>query len=206
MFGYRKDHLVYVQCPKNGCMTYSTFLSRQGWERINLFDNDLDLNQHLLWAHITEPVLRHTRGLEQYLKVNPDIDINQEQVARILISGVFDEHTYSLSMMLAPIWYLPIYWIPLDATITKWNRWPQPPEQLDGDALTNHFWQEQGLDLCITAQDRLNVSVGPKVMRDRIQRLKITYQDNWNKIMKNFLELDVRKYHEVLDFFQRKYQ
>ena len=206
MFGYKKDSLIYIKCPKNGCMTYSKFLERHGWEKINLFDNDLDLNQHLLWAHITEPGLRHTRGLEQYLKLNLDIDINDPQVAKILTSGVFDEHTFSLAMMLAPIWYLPIYWIPLDATITKWNRYPDSPEQLDGDALTNHFWQEQGLDMRITYQDRLNVSPPHSVIRDRIQHAKQIHKQNWDQVMKNFLELDFCKYHQVLDFFQRKYQ
>ena len=203
MFALVKNNLIYIKCAKNGCSTFGTLLSRHGWQEINLFENNLDLSKYLLWAHITEPTQRHTRGVHQYLKSNPDIDINNPIIEKLLVSGVFDEHTYSLSMMLGPIWYLPIYWIPLDAQITVWNTYPK--KILVGDDLTNHFFQEQGLDIQVTKKDHLNVGKNSKEIRDKINNLKIKHVSQWNKISKNFLELDIIKYCQTVDFFQNKY-
>ena len=168
-------------------MTYSTFLANNGWQEINLFDNNLDLTQYKLWGHITDPQIRHTRGIAQYLKINPEIDINEPTIARMLVSGVFDEHTYSLNMMLGSVFYFPIYWIPLDAQITKWNAYPTEPTQLNGDDLTNDFFKENNVDLIITIHDRLNTSSSSELaIRQKIEDCKKIYHENYQKLFKNF--------------------
>ena len=188
-------------------MTYSTFLAKNGWQEINLFENNLDLSQYKLWGHITEPQTRHTRGLAQYLKNNPDINIDDANIARILISGVFDEHTYSLHMMLGFIFHLPIYWIPLDAQITKWNQYPVEPIQLVGDDLTNNFFKENNLNLKITIDDRMNVSGSNDfLIRQKIEEFKKLYNNNYQQLFKNFLEVDVLLYTNTLKKFQQKYE
>lgn len=202
MFGYIKDHLLYIKCPKNACMTYSHLLEQHNWQRIDLFENNLQLSDFILWGHITEPYHRHTRGVEQYLKNNPQINVHDPLIGQLLVSAVFDEHTYSLSMMLGPLWYQPIYWIPLDADIVNCT---VDATIMTGDDLTNEFFKEQGLDLRVTLRDRLNVSVGSDSIRNKINELKIQHADNWAKIAKNFLELDLLRYNQTVDFFRNKY-
>ena len=184
-------------------MTYSEFLKRHGWQEIDLFENNLNLNEMILWGHLTEPHHRHTRGVEQYLLSN-SIYFRDEKIEKLLVSGVFDEHTYSLSMMLGPLWYLPIHWIPLDAKIKNWHQSVRPPVELNGDDLTNLFFQEQGIDLKITLEDRLHVSTNFKI-RDYIKDLKEKYNNNYQKLVKNFLQQDLMLYTKIVGDYNKKY-
>lgn len=196
MFGYIKNNFLYLKCPKNGCMTYSTLLNKHGWEEINLFDNDLDLSAYKIWAHITNPEDRHSRGVVQYLRFNPSIDYTNPEIGKLLVSGVFDEHTYSLNMMLGKLMTLPINWIPLDANVKRFGP-DLPPEGLilDGDALTNEFFKENNIDIVVSKADRLNVSgFRDKQVKQEINRLKETHRDNYSKLVKNFLEQDIILY------------
>jgi hypothetical protein len=204
MFGFVKNNLIYIKCPRNGCTTYTTFLSANGWNKINLFDTSLNLADYILWGHITNPHHRHTKGIHKYLNDNPDIDINDPTVGKMLISAVFDEHTYSLNMMLSSIWHLPIYWIPLDVSIKKWNQYPVEPEFIDGDELTNDFFKEHNLNLTITKSDHKNVEKDTTI-RDKINALKKMHIENYNKLIKNFLEPDIMLYEKVVEKFNKKY-
>lgn len=208
MIGFVKDHFVYIKCPKNGCMTYSGLLQRHGWQQINLFESHLDYSQYLLWGHLTEPNQRHTKGLLQYLRFNLDLDINDDKIAKMLISGVFDEHTYSLNMMLGPLFSLPIYWIPLDTEIKNYNH-PNSRNTLvtcNGDDLTNDFFKEQGINITVTLADRLNVSTAEEnFKRVQINRYKELYNTNYQKIVKNFLEPDILVYNKTVKNFRMKY-
>lgn len=186
-------------------MTYSTFLERNGWKEVNLFENELNLGNLILWGHLTEPHYRHTRGVEQYLKLNPDIDINDPAIAKMLVSGVFDEHTYSLNMMLGKFMHYHINWIPLDITIIKYNAYPTPTEELNGDALTNQFFNFHNLDLTVTSTARLNVTHDRSV-RERIIKLKEIYYDDYQKLVKNFLEPDLLLYNNVVHHYRKKYE
>lgn len=186
-------------------MTYSTFLANNGWQEINLFDNTLNLNQYVLWGHLTDPHARHTKGVCQYLYLNPDIDYLNPTIAKMLVSAVFDEHTYSLSMMLGKL-FDTVYWIPIDAKITKWNQYPVPPEKLSGDDLTNYFFKDNNIDLTITSNNRINVATERDYQfRKVISDYKNLYYDNYQKLVKNFLEPDLFKYQKVLKFFEEKY-
>lgn len=205
MFGFVKDDFLYIKCPRNGSTTFAEFLGRHGWQRINLFNNTLDLRNMRIWAHITDPHQRHTKGLEKYLRDNPDININDPVIGKILISGVFDEHTYSLRMMLGNIWDLDIHWIPLDAGIVDYRLPPAQRRSLTGDDLTNDFFAEHGIDLMITADDHVNVYSDPLGQREKINDLKKVYHDNYQKLVKNFLEPDLVLYYKTLDKFRQKY-
>jgi hypothetical protein len=204
MFGFVKDNFIYIKCAKNGCSTYTAFLVQHGWTEINLFENNLNLSDYIIWGHITDPHARHTKGVEKYLLDNPDIDIDNPKIGKMLVSGVFDEHTYSLSMMLSSVWNQPIFWIPLDVNIIKWNLHPVEPETLNGDDLTNDFFKEHNLNLKITIQDRKNI-IGNTITRNKINALKEKYSSNYNKLIKNFLEPDLILYDKTVETFRNKY-
>lgn len=205
MLGYIKDNFLYIKCPKNGCMTYSTFLERNGWSEVNIFENSLNFDQLTMWGHLTDPHNRHTKGVEQYIRINKDCDITNPIVAKMLVSAVFDEHTYSINMMLGKYLHYPIKWIPLDADIVKYNAYPMPIQTLTGDDLTNDFFKEHGINLTITNADRKNVT-SDKTTRHIIQELKQTYYANYQKLVKNFLEPDLILYANVVNEYRKKYE
>lgn len=185
-------------------MTYSSLLASNGWEKINLFENDLNFDEYLLWGHISNPEMRHTKGVAQYLLNNPTITLSDPTVATLLVSGVFDEHTYSLNMMLSNLLANDIYWIPLDAKIINWNEKSTPV--LSGDDLTNDFFLEQNIPLRVSLNDRKNVSNSWGLfLQQQINECKIKYNKNYQKLVKNFLESDIILYNKTLTQFRKKY-
>lgn len=198
------DKFVYIKCPKNGCMTYSTLLQKNGWVPFNLFENTIDLQNYFIWGHLTNPEQRHTKGIAQYLINNPDIKLD-DSTGKILVSGVFDEHTYSLSMMLGHLFHYSINWIPLDLTITNWLN-PENIHAMNGDELTNNFFKENNINISITMADRINVTPVDKFgIREEINKYKIKYSNNYQKLVKNFLEPDIILYNQIFEKFRKKY-
>jgi hypothetical protein len=208
MKAFVKDKFIYIKCPKNGSTTYVTVLKKNGWQEINLFENNLNYNNYLLWGHLINPEIRHTKGISQYLRINPGIDYNNPSIAKMLVSAVFDEHTYSLNMMLGPLFFLPVYWIPLDAEITNWNH-PDTPDKLiihNGDDLTNEFFKENNIDIVVSSKDHLNDGGDiDKLLKIQIENYKKQYQDNYQRLVKNFLEPDIILYNKILKKFRIKY-
>lgn len=202
MHALKKDKFVYIAIPKNGKMTFSGLLSRHGWETIDLFENNLDLSKCFLWGHLTEPNKRHTRGLEQYLRLNKDVDMHDPIVAKMLASGVFDEHCYSVHMLLAPILHHPIYWIPLDFPITNWTT----GNILNGNELTNDFFREHNLDIVVTDQDIDNKTPKDRLLvQEAVAEIKKHYEHNYNSLVKNLLDPDIILYNSVVKNFRIKY-
>jgi hypothetical protein len=209
MFCRIKDNFLYILCPKNGYITHNTFLEAHGWDYVNLFDPKLDHSQYNIFAHITDPEVRHTKGITQYLRLNPDLSLDDAKVAKLLVSGVFDEHTYSLSMMLGPLWNLPIHWIPLDVSIKDHQPFvPFNPEEhvYTGNDLTNQYFAEHGLDLVIERDRRMNVATAEeRDLRRQIEYYKTVYEDNYHSLQKNFLEHDINKYRQVVEDYRQKF-
>ena len=209
MIGWYKDRFVYVRVPKNGSTTFRTLCARAGWQQINLIDPPVDLTQCILWAHITDPEQRHTKGLSTHLSDNPDFlerFLCDPVFQRMLVTGVFDPHTYSIHQTLGPLITLPIHWIPLDAKITRWNAYPKPPEILDGNALTNDFFREHGIDLHVTDADiQFAKSQDHAYTRQKIQEVKLLYHESYEQLVKHFLEPDMLLYNNTLAKFNQKY-
>jgi len=191
MFGYTYKNFVYVMTPKNGCLSHGNFLRDAGWTYTNLFSKDLDLDNSILFGHISEPNARHTRGLAQYLIVIEQTDLINSPLARLLVSGVFDEHCYSINMMI-PHLIDRVHWIPLDY---KWRHF-------NGDFLTNRFFKQNGLDLHYSGENRINVAdARKKLMYARIAQLKDRYNVDYQKLVKNFLEIDIKYHTNAIDYY-----
>ena len=141
MICWIRGNNVYIRIPKNGISTFSKFLKNHGYQEVNLFDINPDFEKLNLWGHITDPMARHTKGVAEYINLNPDVNYTDPVVGRMLVSGMFDTHTYTIHMMLGHLIKYPIRWIPLDVKITKWNQYPQPLEELNGDDLTNAYFR-----------------------------------------------------------------
>jgi len=203
--GYFKDNYVYLRIPKNGSTTFRTLLLNNGWEEFNLFDTTIDLSKCFIWGHITNPFNRHTKGLSTFLQDDhPDIDIDNPSVGKLLVSGVFDGHTYSISMTLGHMFNLPIHWIPLDAKITDYRS--TPPRILSGNDLTNDFFKSHNLGLHVTDADiRWRKATRHKETREKIEQLKKQHNDLYQQLVKHILEPDLLLYNKVVLEFEQKY-
>jgi hypothetical protein len=171
-----RDNNAYIRIPKNGISTFSIFLNKHGYKEVNLFDIDIDFEKLNLWGHVTDPLVRHTKGVAEYLSVNPDVDYTDPVIGRMLVTGMFDSHTYSIHMMLGPLIKYPIRWIPLDEKITKFNQYPVPSQILNGNDLTNEYFIEQGLEFRISKSDHMNQATANDLrLRESVDKLRIVH-------------------------------
>lgn len=199
-----KDKFVYIPIPKNGVMTFTGLLLSHGWKWVNFFENDLDFKDYILWGHLTEPNMRHTKGVEQYLRNNPDININDPQIAKILVSGVFDQHGYSVHMTLGHMIFHSITWIPLDAKIVDWNN--GGTRILNGNDLTNEFFKQHNIDIVVDDSSiRNKTSTVQKEIQNQIKNLKQLYETNYNSVVGNFLDSDILLYNRIVKQYEIKY-
>ena len=209
--GYIKDHFLYICTPKNGSTTFSTLLSKHGWQYVDLIDNNLDYEQFNVWGHITNPDLRHTKGLAEYLKLNPDIDITNDSVAKMLVTGIFDGHAASLIMLLGPLFFLPtIQWIPLDIKINDYSC--DPPVILNGNDLTNDFFIMNGINIRVTPADIKNTANKENLeLRQKIIELKTKFNPttdpaHYNSTcLSSYYRLDNLLYAEVTEKYYKRY-
>jgi hypothetical protein len=206
LYCFVKDKFLYLNIPRNGSNTFGDFFKSHGWEKHNLFENKFDLTQMKLFGHLTDPNRRHTKGLAMYIRLNRLANsLDDPQIAKMLVSGVFDEHTCSISMMLGSLFYLPITWIPLDLTVTQ-HRDGQS-YTFDGNDLTNVFFKENNLDLHVSKSDIRNELVPEeKIIREKISKLKLVYNQNYQQIFKNFIEPDMLLYSSILKKYRDQYE
>jgi len=202
-----RDNNVYIGIPKNGISTFSGLLKSHGYREINLFEDAIDLTKCNLWGHVTNPLVRHTKGVAEYISsIGSDIDFDDPVIGKLLVSGMFDAHTYTIHMMLGHVITCPITWIPLDEKITKFNQYPVPAQILNGDDLTNEYFKEQGLEFRVSKLDRMNPANDRDLqLRKEIDKLKEIYHEEYNHLIKDVLEQDMLLYYKTLDHYRKKY-
>ena len=206
MISWIRGNNAYIRIPKNGISTFSTFLAKHGYREVNLFDIDIDFKTLNLWGHVTDPLVRHTKGVAEYLFWNPNVDYTDPVIGKMLVSGMFDTHTYTIHMMLGPLINYPIRWIPLDEKITKFNQYPIPSQTLNGNDLTNEYFKEQGLEFRVSQTDHMNLATADDLrLRQEVDKLKNSYPVEYNIVIKNVLEADLLLYHKTLAYYREKY-
>jgi len=85
-----------------------------------------------------------------------------------------------------------VHWIPLD----------YQHRHFDGTFLTNRFFKQHNLNLHYNDTARLNVADGKKqFIYKRINELKLKYDQDYQKLIKNFLEPDIKLHSSAIDMY-----
>jgi hypothetical protein len=182
MYFYTNGKLAYLKIPKNACMSWAHVLDNLGWEEQDLYIPRQPLDDLVFFGLLREPDHRHTQGLAQYLK-NQKLEhlLKDEFFQRILVSAVFDEHTYNIHSM-----------IPSDI-IKRTNWFIIDHQHYNYEQLVRNFLQQHNVDL--PPVPRINVSSDQhKQLQTKINELKIKHHDSHQKLAKNFLGSDLRLY------------
>lgn len=214
MVGYRQGKFIYLMIPKNASTTFAEFFEAHHWEKFQLSYNE-DYRDCIVFGHIQDPGIRHVKGISQYL-MNTFVDwedrvetqlrklkqlTDDEVYAKLLVSGVFDQHTYPVTAMLAGLKFNDIHWIPMDFTM---DIDPSHPTYLS-ERLTNMFFKEHQLDIEIAETDRKNIAGRAsaqvrEIVADMIRR----YPNEHGYFTANMLNLDIEIYNKTLQEYHKK--
>ena len=143
MLCIHKDNMVYLPVPKNASTMYVSIFVKNGWVKGEI--EDVNINNKILFGHIQNPHIRHTKGLVEFLQQNRinDLDIDNKY-HNILVSSLPDIHTYPITNIYKNYYDLAT-WIPIDSKIP-------------GNLLTSAFLQKNGMDLKIPVELRKHVT------------------------------------------------
>ena len=182
MYFYTNGKLAYLKIPKNACMSWTHVLGNLGWEEQDLYIPRQPLDDLVFFGLLREPDHRHTLGLVQYLKKERlEHLLEDEFFQRILVSAVFDEHTYNIHSM-----------VPSEI-IKRTNWFIMDHQHYDYEHLVRNFLQQHDIDL--PPVPRINVSSAQdKQLQTQINELKVKHYTSHQKLAKNFLGSDLRLY------------
>jgi hypothetical protein len=178
------DNFGYVPVFKNGSTTFTNFFSSKGWKYQDLDSCPEDM---ILFGHIQDPHIRHTKGAIEFFR-KFKVDIKTAENCMLLVAiGMFDVHSYPISI-LYPNHYRKIHWIPMGKDKFSCNK------------LTNVFFHRNGIDLKVPEDYVLHRS--PKWILDaqeRINLVKVEHADRYQEMVYYFMMEDLRLYFEAME-------
>ena len=134
MKAYQYKNLIYIPVYKNAATSHEILFGRTlNWTEI--LSETIDWNNSTVFAHISNPYLRHLRGTTQFLvQNNLESVVDDPRFERFLVSGYFDHHCYPLTLMFGEK-TSKINWLPLDHP------------KMSSNAITCSFLKQHGVDI-----------------------------------------------------------
>ena len=112
---FRYKNLVYIAILKNASRFYINFFKLQlGWKNINI--EDIDWDHDIVFAHISNPIERHIKGIVQATKPKSSIIkklIDHPEFEELLGYSILDAHSMPVCIVLGHH-AEKIDWIPID--------------------------------------------------------------------------------------------
>ena len=182
MYFITNGKIAYLKIAKNACSSWEHVLTQMGWETQDLYIPKQPLDDLIFFGLLRDPDDRHTRGIVQYL-TNEKLEhcLDSEFFQRLVVSAVFDEHSYNIHSMIPSEIIGRTNWFIIDHSI------------YDYEKLVRNFLQQHNITLPVVP--RINVSDSTqKNLQNKIKDLKLKHNQSYQKLAKNFLGADLRLY------------
>lgn len=182
----RYKNLVYIAILKNASRFYINFFKLQlGWENINI--EDIDWDRDVVFAHISNPMDRHVKGIVQVAQPFVSIIrrlINSDEFSEILGFSIVDAHSMPVCIMLGHH-AEKIDWIPLD-------------EEIPSEYLTVKFLEQYNIIVDPPVESnrfRNSHAVADKVLRNKVRQIIEKHKEN--PTLDLFYKQDILLYNKV---------
>jgi hypothetical protein len=187
MQAFRYKKLVYIPITKHASTSYTEFFKNTlSWQQVNT--ENIDWDHDHVFAHLIHPYTRHAKGTVSALyKYNLKDFILDPRFYKLLITAVFDLHSYPLSVTFPKHKLKRIDWIPLDhPTIT-------------GNQFTKKLLESHGIRT--TENDFLKINESNSEKNSLYNKLIELQQNNSDLVgtLTYFYNDDVVLYYEVLN-------
>ena len=182
MYFYTNGQLAWLKIAKNACTSWSSIFEDLGWQKHDLYIPNIDIDKLEFFALIQDPETRHTAGVVQYLINENMIELLEHPAyQRLVVSGCFDEHTYTIHATVPDSIIKRTQWFLIDSV------------QYNYETLVRNYLKTHGVDL--PPVPRLNQSSADiQQLKNKINNLKVMYSSSHSKLAKNYLGADLRLY------------
>jgi len=188
MYFHHNNNLAWISIAKNACTTWQHVFNNLGWTKEDLFNPTVDLTQLTFFGFLRNPEKRHTMGIVEYLCRTKQWELlNDNSVNKLLVSAVFDEHSYSVSQMIP------------DSILDRTIFFIIDQNYYNYETLVKNFLDEHGVQITQDIPRLFEAGEQNKLMRKQLDNLKLQYPKESGYLIKNFLDQDMKLYDKHLE-------
>jgi hypothetical protein len=192
MYFHHNNRLAWISIAKNASQTWQQVFDNLGWIREDLFNPTVDLAQLKFFGFLRNPEKRHTMGVVEYLcRTNQRQLLNDDKVNRLLVSAVFDEHSYSVCQMIP------------DSVLERTTFFILDQTYYNYETLVKNFLDEHGVQLTQDIPRLWTAEQDKREMRTQLDSLKLQHPEASGYLVKNFLDQDMKLYDRHLEIQPR---
>ena len=187
MYFHHNNRLAWISIAKNACRSWQQVFNNLGWQTEDLFQPQVDIQQLEFFAFLRWPAVRHTMGVVEYLLQTDQVDLlYNTQANHLLVSAVFDQHSYTVSQM-----------IPADVVSrTTWFIIDQIG--YDYEILVKNYLHSHGVEIAVPVPRISDNIPATRQARIDLERLKQQHATDFHRLQKNFLAADIQLYRRTL--------
>ena len=192
MYFHHNNRLAWISIAKNACRSWAQVFDNLGWQKEDLFQPQVDIQQLKFFGFLRWPAVRHTMGVIEYLEQTDQCDLlYNTQVNRLLVSAVFDQHSYTLSQMIPDDIVKRTEFFIIDQTYYNY------------EILVKNYLHSHGIEIAVPAPRVNSVRETTGQHRIDLEKLKQRYPEDLARLQKNFLDADVQLYQHTLQQQQK---
>ena len=187
MYFHHNNNLAWISIAKNACRSWAQVFDNLGWQKEDLFQPQVDIQQLKFFGFLRWPAVRHTMGVIEYLEQTNQCDLlYNTQVNRLLVSAVFDQHSYAVSQM-----------IPADI-VKRTEFFIIDHTHYNYEILVQNYLRSHGVEIAVPVP-RVNTVIETTCQnRIDLEKLKQRYPEDFFRLQKNFLDADIQLYQRTL--------
>jgi hypothetical protein len=198
---FKHKNLVYLTIFKHASGSYATFFEGLGWDIISR--EDIDWQNHKVFAHILNPVTKHIKAQAQAIYLY-DLHklFDDPNLEKIIAYGILDYHAVTLTNSIGSDCCNIIDWIPLDLVPDK-----LPYQHRDlyvetmADELTRKFLVHNSVDVDNCKFPHINVCEPEKeIIVEKVSNIVKKYSQN--EAYNVFYHRDIILYNNVMKSFK----
>jgi hypothetical protein len=183
MYFHHNNNLAWISIAKNASRSWEQVFDNLGWQKENLFHPQVDIQQLKFFGFLRWPAVRHTMGVVEYLEQTDQLALlKNSQVNRLLVSAVFDQHSYTVSQMIPADIIERTTWFLIDQLYYNYEQ------------LVKNYLHSHGVEIAIPVPRLSDSRSTTQQARIILLELKQHYSDDHARLEKNFLDADVQLY------------
>jgi len=187
MYFHHNHRVAWLSIAKNACRSWAQVFDDLGWIKEDLYQPQVDTAQLEFFGFLRWPAIRHTMGVIEYLEQTGQLALlHNTRFNRVLVSAVFDQHSYPVSQM-------------IPANIVKRTTWFIIDQvNWDYEQLVQNYLRTHGVEIAVPVP-RITTSM-PSTIQSRtdLTRLKQQYPEEEGRLTKNFLDADFKLYNRTV--------
>jgi len=187
MYFHHNNQVAWLSIAKNACRSWERVFDNLGWVKEDLWKPTVDIAQLEFFGLLRWPTVRHTMGVIEFLEQTGQLALlHNPEVNRLLVSAVFDQHSYTVSQMIPAHIVERTTWFIIDQV--NW----------DYEQLVQNYLHSHGVEIAVPVPRITDARPTTRPGRIELTKLKQKYSDDYARLVKNFLDADIKLYERTI--------